>query len=297
VIEQAGFLRHIRNCNRFDPERFMPFRVDGKRVGLIRRNQAAALTDYPEIFSVGAESIALDPRFDSFDARSAAIDEAVERLVARGLVPKWRNEFFDVAARWGEPPLFKLDRGALPFFGVRAYGVHVNGYYRAGTGDGGDLRLWIGRRAADKKVAPDKLDNMVAGGIGHGHGVEETLVKEAAEEADVPEPLARRAVPVGAVVYRLETTDGLRDDALFCYDLALPPDFVPRNTDGEIAHFQDMPARDALERVRDGDEFKFNVALVMIHFGLRHGLIRPDHPEYFDLVTGLAGSRGSATAR
>ena len=32
------------------------------------------------------------------------------------------------------PPIFRVDRGAVPFFGVRAYGVHLNGYRRDGDG-------------------------------------------------------------------------------------------------------------------------------------------------------------------
>ena len=113
---------------------------------------------------------------------SAAVDEVVEALVVEKQVPKWRNETFDVMARWGDKPLFRLDRGAVPFFGVRAYGVHLNGYRR----DGRPLHLWIGRRAPDKRVAPNKLDNIVAGGIGNGHGVAATLFKEAEEEGGDP---------------------------------------------------------------------------------------------------------------
>jgi len=39
--------------------------------------------------------------------------------------------------------------------------------------------------------------------------------------------------------------------------------------------------------VRDTDDFKFNVNLVIIDFALRHGLVAPDDPDYLDLVTGL----------
>src|SRR5258708_6058491 len=54
---------------------------------------------------------------------SRAIDDAVEALVAEGRIDKWRHEDFAVAPRWGQKPLFKLDRGAIGFFGIRAYGV------------------------------------------------------------------------------------------------------------------------------------------------------------------------------
>ncbi len=160
---------------------------------------------------------------------------------------------------------------------------------RAGASrrDGGSLRLWIGRRAPDKRVAPNKLDNIVAGGIGNGYGVYPTLVKEGEEEAAIPAALIADALPVGAVSYRMETELGIRDDVLFVYDLELPADFTPRCNDGEIVQFELMPAADVVERVRATDDFKFNVNLVILDFALRHGLLAPEDPEYLDVATGL----------
>jgi hypothetical protein len=277
-----SLLRHIRACNAYDPARFLPLRLGAERIGLVRRDNAAALARFPEVFAVTEQEVVLGAG-GSFDAPTEAVDRVIETLVADGIVAKWRNEFFSVRAGWGRKPLFKIDRGAVSFLGIRSFGVHLNGIRR----DADALKLWIGRRASDKKVAPDKLDNMVAGGIGHGHGVFETLVKEGEEEAAVPAELMRRAVPVGAVVYRMEVKQGVRDDALFIYDLELPPDFTPRNTDGEIAAFELIEAPAVLERVRATAAFKFNVNLVLIDFGLRHGLIGPDDPEYLELLAGL----------
>jgi 8-oxo-dGTP pyrophosphatase MutT (NUDIX family) len=188
-----------------------------------------------------------------------------------------------VAPRWGAPAIFHLDRGAVPFFGTRAYGVHLNGYRR----DRDELLLWVGRRAADKRVSPDKLDNLVAGGIGNGHGLWETLVKEADEEATIPPDLIAEAVPAGAVSYRMETTLGIRDDVLFVYDLEVPAGFTPQNRDGEFVSFSLMPAAEVLDRVRATADFKFNVNLVILDFAVRRGLLRPDDPEYLDITTGL----------
>jgi len=115
----------------------------------------------------------------------------------------------------------------------------------------------------------------------------ETLAKEAREEADMPADLIARAVPVGAVSYRMEVPAGARDDVLFVYDIEVPSDFVPRNTDGEIASFHLMDAAEVVADVRDSEDFKFNVNLVIIDFALRHGLVPPEHPDYLALVTGL----------
>jgi 8-oxo-dGTP pyrophosphatase MutT (NUDIX family) len=277
-----SFADHIRACNNFDPSRVVPFTAGGQRIGWLRRDNAAALARFDQVFAVVPNEVRLVAP-GNVDTGSAAVDEVVEALVAERNIPKWRNETFDVMARWGDKPLFRVDRGAVPFFGVRAYGVHLNGYRYVD----GKMHLWIGRRAPDKRIAPDKLDNIVAGGMGNGHGIFETLVKESEEEGGIPEPLVHRAVPVGAVTYCMETEQGIRDDVLFVYDLELPEGFVPKNSDGEIVRFDLMPADAVVERVRRTDDFKFNVNLVILDFAIRRGLIAVDDPEYLDVASGL----------
>jgi hypothetical protein len=273
---------HIRTCNSFDRARVVPLVADGWRIGWLRHDNAAALAPHRHVFAARSDAVLLVASGD-VDRVSDAVDAVVEALVAENRVPKWRNETFDVMARWGDKPICRLDRGAVPFFGTRAYGVHLNGWCR----EAGTLKLWIGRRAPNKRVSPGKLDNIVAGGIGNGHGILATLYKEAAEEAAIPEHLIDRAVPVGTVSYCMETELGIRDDVLFVYDLELPADFMPRNSDGEIVQFELLEAERVIERVRTSDDFKFNVNLVIIDFALRHGLIAVDDPEYLDVSTGL----------
>jgi 8-oxo-dGTP pyrophosphatase MutT (NUDIX family) len=277
-----SFTEHIRTCNSFDRARVLPLVAGGRRIGWLRRDNAAALAPFRHVFAVSSDAVRLVAAGD-VDAVSAAVDAVVEALVAENRVPKWRNETFDVMARWGDPPIFRLDRGAVPFFGTRAYGVHLNGYVR----EPGGLRLWIGRRASDKRVSPNKLDNVVAGGIGNGYGIVATLYKEAEEEAAIPVALVDHAVPVGAVTYCMETELGIRDDVLFVYDLDLPAGFVPRNSDGEIVQFELVPAQRVIEQVRTTDDFKFNVNLIILDFAIRHGLIGVDDPEYLGVAGGL----------
>jgi len=277
-----SFSDHIRLCNNYDPARVVPLIAANARLGLLRRDNAEALRRFPDVFAAGKDKVELVARGD-VAAVSRAIDEVIDALVSEGRVPKWRNETFDAAPRWGAPPVFRLDRGAVPFFGTRAYGVHLNGYLR----QGGNLWLWVGRRSADKQVAPNKLDNLVAGGIGNGHGVDETLLKEGEEEASIPTSLLSHAISASAVSYRMETNLGIRDDVMFVYDLEMPADFVPKNRDGEIVHFELMPASAVLERIRTTSDFKFNVNLVILDFAVRHGLLRPDDSEYVDVATGL----------
>jgi hypothetical protein len=277
-----SFGDHIRLCNNYDPARTVPLLAGDDRIGLLRRDNAEALRRFSGIFAVEDAKVRLLAHGD-VETVSRAVDAVVDALVVENRVPKWRNETFEVAPRWAAPTVFRLDRGAVPFFGTRAYGVHLNGY----RWDGDTLNLWVGRRSPDKRVAPDKLDNLVAGGVGNGHGLVETLLKEGEEEASIPTSLSRRAIPVGAISYCMETQLGIRDDVLFVYDLEMPADFVPQNRDGEIAHFELMPASAVLDRVRTTNDFKFNVNLVILDFAVRHGVLRPDDPEYLEVVTGL----------
>ncbi len=135
------------------------------------------------------------------------------------------------------------------------------------------LHLWIARRSPTKQLDPSKLDHLVAGGVPAGLSPAQTLVKEAAEEAAVPEALAATARRVGMLLYAMERPEGLRRDRLYCYDLTLPEDFVPRAADGEVESFELWPIARVADVVRDTDDFKFNVNLVLIDLFLRQGLI------------------------
>lgn len=280
-----SFLNRVDICAPPDFSGYRDFRVDGVRVGRVEHNFARRLKAFPDVFHVGATSVDLAPDLDGFETRSAVVDGVLKRLADDGLIPGWRDESYPVGPFFAAPQLFQMERAAVPLFGVRAYGVHLNGFVRRGD----TIDMWIGRRSFDKPVAPGKLDQIVAGGQPVGLSLAANLRKESAEEANIPPHLINRARPVGAISYCTKRSEGLRDDVLFCYDVELPADFTPVNTDGEMAEFTLWPIRQVAKTVEAGDDFKFNCALVVIDFLIRHGLIAPDHPDYVALVKGLHG--------
>lgn len=277
-----SFLDRIRACQVFDPRAYLPFRAGGTDVGFVRPALADALRRHDDVFDVSPDAVHLTPDLADFDARTRAVERAVRALAEEGILGDWRGEPYAVGPACG-PALFTMDRGAVPPFGVRGYGVHLNGYVQ----DDETLRMWVGRRSPTKRTAPNKLDQLVAGGQPAGLSVAANLAKEAAEEAAIPEALIRRARPVGAITYCTEREEGLRNDVLFVYDLEMPADFVPRNTDGELTGFELRPIEEVARIVRDTDAFKFNCALVVIDFLIRHGRLGPEHPDYLALVSGL----------
>lgn len=283
-----SYVERIRVCHRWHPENYRPFGIEGDSspLGWVSHDFSRRLRDFPRAFSVSDRAVLLPARFADFDARSAALDEVLHALHAAGEIPLWRGEDYGIPRRWGAPPLFRMERAAVPLFGLPAFGVHVNGYVETVEGP----RVWVARRSRDKAVAPGKLDHLVAGGQPYGLGLMENVVKEAAEEASIPRDLAARTRPVGALRYLCERPEGLRNDVVFCFDLALPADFVPQPGDDEVEEFFLWPMERALQSLRDSEDFKFNVALVILDFTIRHGVLRPDEePDYQAIVDGLAG--------
>jgi isopentenyldiphosphate isomerase len=274
------YLDHIRRCNSYDARRFLPFEIAGTEVGLVRDDIVRCLSEDSRDFEIAKRAIALKPGLADRDSRTDALTRAASLLVERGLVKKMRQETYPVMAQWGDEPLALIDRGAVPAFGVAAFGVHVNGY----VGSGAKLRLWIGRRALDKMTEPGKLDNMVAGGQPFGLTLEQNLAKEADEEAGIPAALIAKAVPAGRLSYRMEAKSGLRADTLFIYDLEVPSDVTPRNNDGEISSFALMDVEEVADIVRTSRDFKFNVNLVIIDFLIRKGVITRETDADFDAI-------------
>ncbi|HEX4260774.1 MAG TPA: NUDIX domain-containing protein [Acetobacteraceae bacterium] len=207
-------------------------------------------------------------------ADAAALDPAAAAIAAR-LGHRLRDEAFDVRDDATGAVLGRIDRGALPLFGIRAEGVHLNGLVRRPDGP----HLWVARRAAHKALDPSKLDHLVAGGVPAGLTPIETLEKEGAEEAGLPASLARAARPVATISYAMQRSEGLRRDRLHCFDLDLPDDFTPAPHDDEVESFFLAPLPEVLRRARETDDFKFNVNLVLIDLFLREGLVDPASPD------------------
>ncbi len=272
------FLRHIAYCTDHDATNFAPFVIAGRTVGWFRRDFLPLLSPL-ESFSLG-ETLALLPETPA--ARTESLKKAAALLSAHHNVPLV-GEIYPVIEAWGDAPLAEIDRAAIPWFGTLGFGVHVNGYVRKKDG----IYLWIARRAADRRIDAGKLDNMIGGGLPLGFTVEENLVKEGWEEAGLPPALLQTAKAQGRLHYKRDMMKGVRNDVLFVFDLEMPEDAAPKNTDGEVESFTLRPAAEVAKIVAETDNFKFNCNLVMIDFFLRHGVIGPNYPEYAALTEAM----------
>jgi 8-oxo-dGTP pyrophosphatase MutT (NUDIX family) len=262
--------------------RYRPLVVDGNAVGWLDDARAKKLTRYRRIFCVEHTRIAFDAKLTDASSRSAAIADVARALRAERELPAWRDELYAVSPAFDARPAFTLERGAARWFGVRTWAAHVNGV----TGKDGKLRMWLARRSADKAVDPGLLDNLIGGGIAAGTRVDQTVAKEAWEEAGIRADVVRRARPAGALHVRRVVADGLQRETMFVHDLALAPEFRPVNQDGEAHDHRlvDLAQAARLIAVTDGaDEVTVDASLVVLDYLLRHGAIAPDAPHYVAL--------------
>ena len=195
--------------------------------------------------------------------------------------------------------IYSVERSGMGLLGTTRYGVHMTAYVQ----DGSELRLWVARRAANKPTYPGMLDNTAAGGLMTGEDPFECIVREADEEADLPEALMRAQLrPLGTLNYIYMTDDRaggeptgqIYPEMQWVYELELPAASssssggegtvtAPRAKDGEVARFELMGVEEVQTELARG-AFKPNCALVVLDFFVRHGILTRDNEPHLDEI-------------
>jgi len=276
-----GFVRaactHASHAGRELPA--LPFYVKEHVAGWLRPSFADQLRRWPHVFDVAGAFVALKAKPDTPQGRTDAMAQVLKDLARDGIITGWRDELVSVTQAHGQPELLRMERAASRHFGIMGYGAHLNGFTRRGA----MVNAWIARRSANKAVDPDKLDNLVGGRISAGMSVDETLRKEAWEEAGIAPGLLAGLNCVSAVRVEYSVPEGLHREVLFVHDLWLPDDFKPANQDGEVSEIRSMAVEDVLQKLLAGD-FTLDAGVVMIDGLLRLGAVLPEDSQYLDLL-------------
>ncbi|QDH16227.1 NUDIX hydrolase [Swingsia samuiensis] len=251
------FIQHIKACKSANlPGKYIPLSYHEKIIGWIAPQYSSFLTQLGYLQSGTGFHITSGHQLLSLSNNLAELNAY-----------KPHNELFDVRAQ-KDVVIGQVDRGAIPILGLNAEGIHLNGLVKQGD----KLMLWVAKRSMNKRLDPGKLDHLVAGGMSTGLTPNLTVLKEAQEEAGIPPELAQQAKHVSTLHYALERPEGLRRDLLHCYDLILPESFTPIAEDGEVESFSLLPIQDVFQIVKNTNDFKFNVNLVLIDLFIRHNL-------------------------
>jgi 8-oxo-dGTP pyrophosphatase MutT (NUDIX family) len=274
-----GFLKTAcTHASQLDREILLtPFVVQDLPVGWLRPSFADQLRRWPHVFAFSPAAVTLRP--ETPQARTEALNQVTRELEREGAIRGWRDEPVTVSHHYCAPELFRIERSASRHFGLVAYASHVNGL----TLFSGELHVWIARRSPAKSVDPNRLDNLVGGRIAAGYTVEETVRKEAWEEAGIPEAMMQPVKCAGAVRVEYTVPEGLHREILFIHDLWLPADYTPANQDGEVAALYRMPVAEVVEAILAG-EFTLDAGAVMVESLIRNGVMHPEDPEYLEMI-------------
>jgi 8-oxo-dGTP pyrophosphatase MutT (NUDIX family) len=229
----------------------------------------------------------------SVQARSSSMAKLLgrwrERNIFRVLVG-WRHELYPIYGA-GKELLCNVERAGSSLFGIVTYGVHMTVYVRSQD----ELKIWVPRRAANKQTWPGKLDNSVAGGLSSGEQPFACLVREAAEEASLPEDLVRKGARSCGIVSCYYLADpvlrnGRRIDHPECeyvYDLEVDESTILKPSDSEVESFRLMTVEE-VQKAMYREEFKPNCAMVLLDFFIRHGILTAENePDFFEICTRL----------
>ncbi|KAF3767486.1 hypothetical protein M406DRAFT_338244 [Cryphonectria parasitica EP155] len=209
------------------------------------------------------------------------------------ILGNWRNELWPVYGRSGEL-LFSMERSSMGLWGYMRYGIHLIAYVRCPTAPHG-IKLWVPKRSKLKNAWPGMFDNTVAGGLTTGEEPLECVIREADEEASLPEYIIREHAKLAGTIRYIYTTEqrpGIDDGYIYpecqwVYDVELPDDVVPAPNDGEVESFSLCTVDEVREQLAAG-RWKPNCAVIILDFFIRMGILTPDNePDCDEIETRL----------
>ncbi|KAG6366584.1 hypothetical protein INS49_000762 [Diaporthe citri] len=233
----------------------------------------------------GSQSIFLDAKHGTAQPQGADSDGSkslhalIMELLDDGDVPGFRQLHHkgDFCQIPGPHTRIEIDRNAAQLFGLLTRGAHMTCHTWETSEKGRQMKLWVPRRAFNKKYDAGKLDNTVAGGIANGDTPLQTILAEAEEEAALSRAfVSENIVATDTLSYFNHCSaaegDHMRPRVLYTFELELPHDILPRPHDGEVSEFLRMDAHEMKDAVMAG-EMADDAAIVWLGFLVRHGIV------------------------
>ncbi len=269
--QQNALWQLVQTIFQVDLTRWTRLHLNGVHLGYLNPHWRAHLCqDWPLPMLETADSIDLQ------QADNLALADALQNMAQQwhrlGLLSGWRNEPFDVRNPAGQT-LFALERAAFRPLGLASRAVHINGLVHTAGG----WRFWIARRSPFKAVDPNKLDNLVGGGIASGESVHTAMLREGFEEAGLSETVLT-PLQAQSVQHSLRAVSrGLHREWLHIFDAVLPEDVLPQNQDGEVAEFMQLTLAEVVAAMLD-KRFMNDALLATLDMFERLNLLDADLP-------------------
>lgn len=112
-----------------------------------------------------------------------------------------------------------------------------------------------------------------------GSSAFQTALAEAGQEASIPADLLANLKPSGGVSFFFENERGVYPSVEYVYDLELPAQFVPHNSDGEVDAFELVPVAQVIDRILSS-AYKETSAPIALDFLIRQGHVNPQNEAF-----------------
>jgi 8-oxo-dGTP pyrophosphatase MutT (NUDIX family) len=230
-MQLQGVLTYLAQVQQLERAAFTPLFFADEALGCVNAEwQSRLLGHEPELFFMSSRG--MHCRLSAgYAPLSAALHHAALRWRDAGWLHGWRDENFLVCHENGAE-FFELERAAFRPLGLTSHAVHLNGLTRRPDGA---VHMWLGRRSLLKAVDPDRMDNMVGGGVAAGESIDETREREGWEEAGLAGELLAGLPQQSLLWAERAVARGLHREWLHVFDVWLTPQQYPLNQDGEVA--------------------------------------------------------------
>ena len=113
-----SYFDHVRRLNARDLAGYLPFMIDGDRLGFVTPSRAAILARYLDIFAVQAGQIGFASDLISAEQRTVAMASIAADLAVSGAFFKIKGEQYAVKNSWHERARLQIDRGLGPWLWI-----------------------------------------------------------------------------------------------------------------------------------------------------------------------------------
>ena len=245
---------------------------------------------------------------ENFHMRTAAFEHVTDHLLSTRIITRKHSDEYPIYSFTemsnidkgadgslhcpkGKTVLAHVNRSTAPYLGIDSVGVHLNCYvcHHDGESDSEPAikGVWLAKRAPTKLHFPNYWDSTVAGGQPANLSLFDNIIKEAQEEAGVPEEWIRRQPPISSDTYLTDHThdpltittakrDGtcMKRSIYYSFDLKVPHSWKPTPIDGEVSEFRLYSMQELEEELRFGEGVRPSMRAVLLDFMMRHDVLR-----------------------
>lgn len=231
--------------------------------GWLTPSAEARLARLPDVlrqaFHWSASDVSLPLPLNTTEA-NAFLATLAQALKTTQALPDWRNEVLDLVTPSGTASGLVLERSVFRLLGLTTRCVYAVASTEAGE-------VWLGKRSLGKRLNPGKFVPLASGLVAAHETPTVAVARETQEEAGLEAPHVAFQLHAPRLLTSHAVPEGWMHELAFVYRATLSPLQTPRNTDGEVDHFE-LVSKETLIRYHAEQRLTEETATVLSFLGL-----------------------------